>query len=165
MRFAIALLTTSVLAACEPAPPEPAACSTGEVWTGGDDGSALMHPGMDCIGCHAQGGGEDEGEDESEGPLYTVAGTVMGAFDDPDDCYGVEGVTVNILDADSTLFQLVTNAAGNFFTNDPVVLPYTITLDDGVAQNAMVTPQSDGGCAVCHTETGENAAPGRIVAP
>jgi hypothetical protein len=52
-----------------------------------------------------------------------TTGTEIGALNDPDDCYGFEGVTVSILDADSTLDGLVINATGNFFLNDPVVMP------------------------------------------
>jgi mono/diheme cytochrome c family protein len=115
-----------------------------------------MHPGSDCIACH---------EDEGEGPQYTVAGTVMGDLADPDDCYGVEGVTVRITDADDTVLELVTNAAGNFFTNEPVPGPYSVELElDGVS-TVMVTPQTEGSCASCHTQDGLNLAPGRILAP
>lgn len=131
-------------------------CSSGTMWTGGNEESPLMHPGMDCVGCHL---------DEGEGPIYTVAGTVMGAVNDPDDCYGVEGVTVIVTDADGIDHELVTNAAGNFFTNDEIPTPYTVTLDYDGAQGAMVTAQADGNCATCHTQDGANLAPGRIIAP
>lgn len=155
-RFGIgALIVTS--AACNAGGPPPAeACASGEAWTGGDEESPLMHPGLDCIGCHA---------DEGEGPAYTVAGTVMADAADPDDCFGVEGVTVRVTDADGVEHEVLTNAAGNFFLGEPVMFPYTVVLEKDGATRAMVTPQSDGACASCHTETGENSAPGRVLAP
>ena len=115
-----------------------------------------MHPGADCIGCH---------EDSGEGPLYSVAGTVMGDASDADDCFGVPGVAVRITDAGGTLHEVVTNAAGNFFLSEHVPTPYTVELEREGRTTAMVAPQSDGACATCHTEVGANGAPGRTIAP
>jgi cytochrome c553 len=115
-----------------------------------------MHPGGDCIGCHAQSG---------EGPRYSVAGTVMGDLSDADDCYGVEGVTVRVTDANDVTHEVVSNAAGNFFMTEHVPAPYTVELDWEGGTSAMLTPQSVGSCASCHTAEGANAAPGRTVAP
>jgi hypothetical protein len=135
--------------------PHDGACSSGEWWTGGNEESALMRPGGDCVGCHASG----------EGPDFTVAGTVMGDLADADDCFGVEGVTVHVTDADGVTHDVVTNAAGNFFLREDVPTPYSVELELEGRTTAMVTQQSEGSCASCHTEVGENAAPGRAVAP
>jgi hypothetical protein len=132
------------------------ACSTDEWWEGGDEESPLMHPGSDCIGCHAESG---------EGPEYTVAGTVMGDYADADDCYGVEGVTVSITDANGVRHDVTTNAAGNFFLSERVPSPYTIDLEFEGRTRSMVAAQTDGSCAICHTATGANSAPGRTIAP
>src|SRR5215204_5409730 len=102
-------------AGCGTAPPDPSECSTGSTWNGGNEESPLMHPGGDCIGCHGSG----------EGPRYSIAGTVMGAFDDPTDCEGVDGVTVRITDADGAVHEVTTNRAGNFFLTEDVPVPYT----------------------------------------
>ncbi len=134
---------------------DPAACSTGHTWTGGNDESPLMNPGEDCVACHASG----------EGPHFTLAGTVMGDMGDPDDCNGVDGVIVRVTDADGNLTELTTNSAGNFYTNDPITLPYTIELDRDGVTSSMSAEQEDGACAACHTAEGRNGAPGRVVAP
>jgi mono/diheme cytochrome c family protein len=132
-----------------------AACSSGEEWTRGNDGSSQMNPGEDCVACHASG----------EGPNYTLAGTVMGDYDDPDDCNGVGDVVVRVIDADDNVLELTTNSAGNFYTNDKIAPPYTIELEHNGATSSMASAQSEGGCASCHTAAGAEGAPGRIVAP
>src|SRR6186713_3683691 len=145
-----------VLGACSTAGPTPEECTTNAVWNGGNEESPLMHPGGDCIGCHDQ---------EGEGPGYSVAGTVMGAYDEPTDCYGIEDVTVRVTDASGDVHEAVTNAAGNFFFGGDVPGPYTAEIErDGVVR-AMVTPQTDGNCANCHTEVGASSAPGWILVP
>ena len=152
----VSFVAVSILGACGTAVPTPEECSTNQVWNGGDEESPLMHPGGDCISCHDQ---------EGEGPGYSVAGTVMGAYDEPTDCYGIEDVTVRVTDAKGTVHEDVTNAAGNFYFGGDVPGPYTAEIErDGVVR-AMVTPQTDGNCATCHTELGENSAPGRILVP
>lgn len=160
------LVVLSVVGCAGTTPVDTASCSSGQLWTGGseggevdlakeEDGSATMNPGEACIACHATG----------EGPTFTVAGTVMGALGDIDDCVGVEGVTVTLTDANGDVTTLTSNGTGNFFTSDPIVMPYTVTLSADGRTTAMSAAQSDGDCASCHTEAGENAAPGRVVAP
>jgi hypothetical protein len=114
-----------------------------------------MRPGEDCIGCHSAG----------EGPDFEIAGTVMPAYDEPSDCKGVDGVTVRVTDATGHVKTLLTNAAGNFYTLDPIVPPYTVELDAGGVTSQIYSPQTETDCMVCHTATGKNGAPGRIVAP
>jgi len=62
---------------------------SGLKWIGGDRESALMRPGMSCIGCHAEG----------EGPRFQIAGTVYTNLDEKDEYFGVEGLTVQVTDA------------------------------------------------------------------
>lgn len=156
IRFGFAWVFMTVIG-CAGTNVDTGVCSSGRQWNGGgsDDGSALMNPGVDCIACHAG----------TEAPLYTVAGTVMGALNDPDDCFGVPGVTVTIIDADGVAHDLLTNESGNFFTTDAIPTPYTAMVDYNGVQVAMVSAQTDGACLTCHTELGANLAPGRIVAP
>ncbi|MBM4367300.1 MAG: hypothetical protein FJ102_13900 [Deltaproteobacteria bacterium] len=137
------------------ADPSGSTCTSGHYWEGGNEESPVMNPGQDCVACHRSG----------EGPDYTLAGTVMGDYDDEDDCNGVEGVVVSILDADGKRMSLTTNAAGNFYTNDDFALPYTVSIEKDGATREMASEQDDGACNRCHTAAGEEGAPGRIVAP
>ncbi len=130
-------------------------CTSGHYWEGGNEESPMMNPGQDCVDCHASG----------EGPDYTLAGTVMGDYDDEDDCNGVEDVVVSITDADGNSFSLTSNAAGNFYTNDDIAMPYTVVIEKDGATREMSGEQEDGACNRCHTAGGEEGAPGRVVAP
>jgi hypothetical protein len=145
-------------AGCGDSAGAPAVCSTKSAATMSGE-SPLMNPGGDCIGCHARG----------EGPRFQIAGTVMGDYKDDENCNGLEGITVQITGADGQVLALTTNAAGNFFNGhgDPAVaLPFKAKLiGAGGKERAMLTAQSDGNCATCHTTTGANSAPGRIIAP
>lgn len=129
------------------------ACSTGSTWKGGE--GATMQPGGDCIGCHTSG----------EGPRFTLAGTVMGDYDDATGCNGIDGVQVHVTDANGTVRTLTTNAAGNFFSTAAIAMPYTIELEYMGSARAMGAPQSTGDCVSCHTASGSGGAPGRIIAP
>lgn len=155
--FLFALAFALPLAACNggSAPVDTATCSSGSMWTGGNEESELMNPGQACIECHSQ----------DEGPRFTAAGTVMGASHDPDDCNGVEGVTVRLTDADGVVHEATTNAAGNFDFRDAIAMPYTAEIESDAGVVAMSGAQNTGDCATCHTADGANGAPGRIVAP
>jgi len=129
-------------------------CASGTQWQGGESGSA-MDPGRDCIACHAQG----------EGPNYVIAGTVYQNAGEADDCGGVSGVTVEITGADLNVTTLTTNSAGNFYSRASIAMPYGVKLTSNNGTRIMVAHQSVGACNSCHTQTGANAAPGRIMAP
>lgn len=134
-------------------------CESGKQWQSGNEGSPLMHPGGDCIGCH--GGGE--------GPSFGAAGTVFGALSEATDCAGVEGVTVRLTGASGQTAETTTNAAGNFYFDDGEIAglatPYQVEIEQGGRTSAMGTAISTGNCASCHTAQGANGAPGRVVAP
>jgi len=138
--------------------PPPEVCSTSKAWTSGDRESPEMHPGDDCIGCHSSG----------EGPRFLIAGTVMNDLKDDTNCYGVEGVTVQITDANGKVNELTTNAAGNFYLESrggSLATPFTAKVLRGGKEKAMTAAQSNGACATCHTAGGANGAPGRILPP
>jgi len=146
------------LTGCEAGNDPPETCSTNSAWLDGDEESPLMHPGDDCIACHA----------EREGPKFVIAGTVMNDFKDDTNCNGVEGVTVEITGADGKVLTLTTNAAGNFFQearNGDVAMPFTAKVIKDGKERKMNGPQSNGACASCHTAQGANGAPGRIIPP
>lgn len=119
-----------------------------------------MEPGGACIDCHSN----------YDGPTFAIAGTVMSALHDDTNCAGVENVTVAITGADGMRVQLVSNANGNFKlerwpgTN---LFPYTAEVSRGGVVRKMLAPkqQGQGDCNACHTATGVNDAPGRILSP
>jgi hypothetical protein len=126
-------------------------CSSGTKWIGDDEGSDEMHPGRDCIGCHASRG---------DGPRFAIAGTVYGGPNSGDGCFGVRRAVVRITGADGKVQELASNGAGNFFTHARFAAPYTAELvRDGVVVAKMQTPQTSGACNACHTA---GASPGRI---
>ncbi len=132
-------------------------CQTGLSWDGGDEESPLMHPGRDCIACHAV---------EDEGPAFLAAGTVYPDYREPDDCYGLDGITVELTGQDGAVLTAVTNAAGNFhFASQPLAVPFTARVLYEGRERRMLTPQTASDCASCHSAAGSNGAPGRIVAP
>jgi mono/diheme cytochrome c family protein len=155
-------------------PVDTASCSSGQLYNGstgeGDavdnadtspildesgDGDATMNPGQDCIVCHAT----------NEATDFTVAGTVMGASHDVDDCIGTSGVTVTVTDADGVVTTLTTNSSGNFSSSVTFAPPYNASVTMGGVTSSMSAAQTDGDCASCHTKDGVNGAPGRIVSP
>lgn len=136
----------------------PTVCTSGTSWTRGDHGSSSMHPGKACAACHSK---------EREGPRYAFAGTIYPTAHEPDDCngYSDRDVSVIITGADGTSITLAPNAVGNFATRKTVPLPYTVKLVRGDAVREMLTPQRSGDCNTCHTLSGTEKAPGRIMAP
>lgn len=149
---------TGVLGCSEPnlgVPPQ--VCSSQAVNAGE---SELMEPGGTCINCHAS----------YDGPSFALAGTVMSAPHDDTNCAGVADVTVAITGADGMRVELVSNANGNFKLDHwpgTNLYPYTAEVSRGGVVGKMLTPRQHGenDCNACHTATGVNAAPGRIVAP
>lgn len=137
----------------------PLQCSSGRTWTRGDRGSPDMHPGMACIDCHTR---------EREGPSFSIAGTVYHTAHEPNDCFGgsVTGAPiVQITDARGDVIQLPVNAAGNFFHEGSIALPYSAKVIAGGKERAMVKAQTIGDCNSCHTDVGVNDAPGRVMLP
>ena len=134
------------------------ACVSGIKWTGGDSESPEMHPGGNCIGCHASG----------EGPRFLAAGTVYTKLDESNDCFGVQGVAVQLTDSRGKVQALQTNRAGNFMLRDRghrLAMPFTAQVTFKGRSAQMAAPQSIGNCAVCHTAKGANGAPGRVIIP
>ncbi len=135
--------------------PDPS-CASGERWTGGDEESALMHPGSSCIACH---------KSQGEGPLFRIAGTVYPAEHEPTDCFGASDAEVVITDANGVSITLSVNAAGNFTHSDTLTFPVHAVVVKGGKTRAMQSEVTDGDCNHCHTDSGEQGAPGRILLP
>jgi hypothetical protein len=139
-------------------------CTSGTYWTQGNTRSALMHPGAACRDCHVVGGLG----------LFSLdlGGTVYPTAHEPIDCngVGVQGVTVVVTDANGKDTSFDVNAAGNFWHSDllgvaPLAKPLHVKVVYGGKERAMVGALTDGDCNKCHSLTGTNAAPGRVLLP
>lgn len=148
-------------------------CATNRTWTQRYLGSSDMNPGMACRACHAGqnfNGQNPSGFSETQ-RMYWFGGTVFPGPNEKDGCLAnpPAGVTVEILDLDGgvRLSMGVRTASGNFYNSTirsaPTWLPYRARVKrNGVVVSTMQTPQMSGDCNLCHTERGEQGAPGRI---
>jgi hypothetical protein len=126
-----------------------------------------MFPGEACVSCHKQQGG----------PPLAFAGTVYPSAHEPNDCKGVliTGAQVLVTDSTQKTYTATVQGNGSFYMYAPpklggitLVPPYTVRLTYQGRERDMtglVTPPTDGDCNACHTETGTNGAPGRILLP
>ena len=143
---------------------DPSMCPSNSFWTRGNQGSSDMHPGVACIACHTT---------MNRGPRPTAAGTVYPTGHAPDDCNAFtagspipSNVDVELTDSTGRVVHISPSATGNFvlialgFT-----LPYTARVVYMGRERRMATPQTDGDCNGCHTQSGANSAPGRITMP
>ena len=134
-------------------------CWSGKRWIGGKRGSEHMYPGRDCVGCHL----------DNDGPEFIFGGTVydfvptsedqLNQYQSGEDCFGSEGVEVEITTGDGVLFAATTNEAGNFFfegKQSDVVMPFQVRIiwtaraDGREITTPMATRPSYGGCGKCH---------------
>jgi phosphatidate phosphatase APP1 len=104
----------------------------------GNEGSATMRPGEDCLSCHSSG--QD---------AFTLAGTVFGDASAAASS-GLSGVTVAITDKNGTKVTLTSNAAGNFYTSQALAFPVSVQVQSGTAVAQMHSPAERGGCNGCH---------------
>lgn len=134
------------------------ACTSNVTWTRGNNAS--MRPGEACITCHST---------NPEAPTFIIAGTVYPTAHEPADCNGSNSngaAVVIIKDAQGTDHTIQVDASGNFMLEGAAIpLPYTARVQVGTATRSMSTPQTNGDCNSCHTVTGTNGAPGRIMLP
>jgi len=133
-------------------------CTSGTMWTGGNNGSSVMNPGRACIACHVN----------EDAPRWTIAGTVYPTGHEPNLCNGANGsngALVVIVDAANRTITLTPNAAGNFMTTTAISLPYRAKVTYQGRERIMPVAQTSGDCNNCHTQTGANGAPGRITLP
>lgn len=134
-------------------------------WVGEKRGSPEMFPGRDCVGCHI----------DNDGPPLALGGTVypyilLGEeatrLQTGTDCFGLEGVTVRVIDGDGQELEVVTNRAGNFFVEgnpDEFAKPFQVQLEFGDIQPQMFASPVYGGCARCHNPA--NPGPGDMYDP
>jgi hypothetical protein len=120
----------------------------------------LMRPGWNCLasGCHFP-------DKQPRPPDWGAGGTVFATVDAPPD-QGVEGVIVLLQDAEGKEVRLITNAAGNFFTPEPLKGPIDVTLERDRRRIKMPKPAPAGSCNFCHSQPPIPEGPaGRIYAP
>jgi len=134
-------------------------CTSGSYWSGGNEGSSRMNPGLACIACHSRG----------EGPRFSVAGTVYPTGHEYDLCNGTSaaGAVVTVTDSAGQSQSFTVNSAGNFSGSASgwPVFPITATVSFGGKTRAMTTAVPSGDCNSCHTQSGASGAPGRIALP
>lgn len=149
-------------------------CPSGERWTGGNNESELMNPGLACRSCHLGEnfmGQNPSGKAEAKKAFFFM-GTV---FDLPrgEDLCAPKAVpsdaVVEILDTNDVVqLTLSVNAAGNFHSTSTmatVPVPYKARVKANGKVNTMAGAQSNGDCNTCHTAAGLNGAPGRVYFP
>jgi hypothetical protein len=93
--------------------------------SGGVEAGPLMLPGQDCLVCH----------DGAQAKRWTAAGT-----------WGGQGNTVVLRDSSGKTVTLVTNAVGNFYTEQALAFPLRVS----VAGQQMDPDATYGGCNRCH---------------
>lgn len=73
---------------------------------------------------------------------------------------------MEITDSNGTTFIVPVNSAGNFFqfASDSFAPPFLARVFWNGGARFMKKMQTSGDCNSCHTESGANGAPGRIVA-
>ena len=93
-----------------------------------------MRPGWNCLasGCHFPDG-------RAPPPDWGAGGTIYERFD-AHAHQGIEGVAVTLRDARGIEVRLLTNAAGNFYTAEPLEGPIDVTLERAAAQSRCRRP-------------------------
>jgi hypothetical protein len=154
-RQLIALLSVLAIAplACDPVQDDAIAALGGEV--GGVYPGPFHRPGQPCLLCH-DGALGDPAE-------FSVAGTV---FMHPTGTAPVNRATVELQDADGKGFEVVTNAAGNFFISPRHYAPrYPLEVKVHF-ENEVTTMHStigrEGACAGCHFDPAGPDSPGHV---
>lgn len=142
-------------------------------------GVPVMQPGADCVHCHRA----DQAASDRQ---WTIAGTVFGsptacAYFSPDSgtgCKGgVEGVQVLVTDDQGQTLTLTSNAAGNFYTDEPLGPLTSLMIQKGKRRMIMNIDAAGGlpspvSCNYCHTDQnpgspalGNYGAPGSLFIP
>jgi hypothetical protein len=136
----------------------PLQCSSNKTWTGNE--GLTMRPGDTCINCHTA-----QKKCTSTQCKFSVAGTVYPTAHEPTNCNGMSGSSVVITDANNKTVTLATNSVGTFATTTLLTPPFTVKVTSGGKTRAMSAKAPSGDCNSCHTATGTQNAPGRIMAP
>jgi hypothetical protein len=126
----------------------------------GWSGSPTMNPGIDCLTCH----GPDL---RASYKSWTIAGTVYPSPDSLADG-GQPNVQILITDANGTQLTLVSNSAGNFYTEETLAFPLqSLMVQNGRHRMQMdlsenFIPSTVSSCNQCHNQPSAFSAPGRL---
>lgn len=140
-------------------------CTSGMLRSLNESEGPEMAPGRACNACHAE---ENAASGEGDAPIFAAAGTVFPTAHEPDDCIASAsaGARVEVIDAVGRLFSAEVNRGGNFLLEEEhFTYPYRAKVVFQGRERMMEAPQSSGDCNSCHTASGSNGAPGRIVLP
>lgn len=132
-----------------------------------------MNPGLACRSCHLGQNlnGQNPSLRSKRSAAFYFMGTIYPGQNQKDFCFSYvpAGTTVEIIDNAGQVQLTLTplRVSGNFMsdrlTTTPAWLPYTVKVKrNGMVVSQMTTPQMNGDCNVCHTELGEQGAPGRV---
>jgi hypothetical protein len=127
-----------------------------------------MLPGANCMNCHVAGKLEDKtgsgwtkrGPLEDDELFFTIAGT---AFADRYGSGAASGATVRVTDSQGKVVTLTSNAAGNFYSTEPVVPPLTAEIERNGQVRSMGSQATTGACNSCHYCEGPPG--GKLYAP
>jgi mono/diheme cytochrome c family protein len=100
-----------------------------------------MFPGTNCQSCHTRGGRASH---------FTASGTV---FTSPTCPTPAVGAIVTITDANRKTVSLPVNEVGNFFTTEPLVLPFRVVVESDDGRREMKRSTA-GDCNYCHRPDG-----------
>jgi mono/diheme cytochrome c family protein len=127
-----------------------------------EDPNALLNPGEDCVACHRAGG-------KAPRSLFTVSGTVFRSGAGEPRETGAAGVAVVLDDAAGRRVELLSNAAGNFWSREEVLFPVQVSLrgpPGGPVRQGPPDRCHHGNCNQCHAyERPGVGARGRLVRP
>lgn len=134
-----------------------AACSSEDDGVGYETGPT-MRPGENCLACHQPGFGDPA-------PTWSAGGTIYGSKSAGSD-EGVKGVIVTITDSNGRTESATTNRVGNFYFEDGLEPPYTVSIEYEGETIEMPLEAPAGACNACHSWPDPIAdAPGRIFTP
>ena len=143
----------------------PARCSSQKTRDPNEAEAPEMNPGFACIVCHAA---SNAATGEADAPIFAFAGTLYATGHEPSSCIGGgDGVAqVVVRDADGQELSALANSSGNFLFEDAILKPpfSAKVLLDG-RERAAATPHHNPDCNWCHSQLGEQGAPGRVILP
>lgn len=138
-----------------------ARCTSGLVRDPNESEAPEMNPGFPCITCHLA-------TSEGDAPVFAFAGTIYPSAHEPNSCRGAgaSGAEIVITDAAGATLRAVANTSGNFLLEDArLVPPFSAKVQFEGRERATSAPHSGPDCNTCHTQSGDQGAPGRIVLP